>query len=75
MEQKEYSLEELMSMLPEERKEKIKSANITKGQFCNELMTNKKFKKIPGKGLIIKQIGTMSEERFQEFILDALNRY
>lgn len=74
MEKELYTLEDLMAMKPEERSEKIKKANITKGQFANKLMTDKKFKRIPGKGAIIKKLGTMSEESFQEFILSLLNQ-
>lgn len=70
-----YTLDDLLAMKPSERKEKISEANITKAQFCNELMTNKKFRKLPGKGLVIKRIGTMSEGAFQDFILTMLNKY
>lgn len=73
MKEQLYNLEDLMKLNPKERESKINQSNITKAEFCNKLMTDKKFNKIPGKGIIIKKIGTMTEENFKIFILSLLN--
>lgn len=72
--EKTYTLEELMAMNKIERREKIKHANITKAVFCNTLLKNPKFKKIPGKAFIIKKIGSMSELDFQQVIIKTLDQ-
>ena len=74
MENNLYSLEDLMKMNREERKEKINQANISKKEFANTLLTSKKFRKLPGKQKILQTIGVMSEESFKEFIIGLIDR-
>lgn len=74
MEKEKYTLDDLLNLTKEERKQKIEEGNITKAIFCNELMTNPKFKRIPSKGLIIKTIGTMNQEKFNNYILSILDK-
>lgn len=69
-----YTLDELLAMNKLERSQKISEVNITKSEFCKKLLTDKKFKHLPGKGSIITKIGAMSEDEFQAFILLTLNR-
>lgn len=69
-----YSLDDLIKMNREERKEKISESNITKKEFATILLTSKKFKKLPGKQKILQTVGVMTEENFKEFVLNLIDR-